>query len=260
MGFLAKKVVWIALLGVGLLLPAFSENGVKNKTQVQVKTEAMDRGCLVGKRGIAVVSDVVVQKNTWGIYGGLDVFCPLQAKDVFSDRWKLSGGFLKKLTEHFTWDLGVRYTFLQRLGFERVGHWTEIYTGIRSDLLMHPRIYFYWDQERRQKCFELKFGHDFDLSVFDWNQLTLSWENTLGFLTARRPYAQLEGGRLNRRHRYWYVETAFLLKRHLRENFSLYAGPVLTYNTGGIQSWTIANAATHRSHFCSIVFGCEVSF
>ena len=143
MDFSAKKLVCFALFGVGLLLSAFSENGVKNQTLIQLKTEAIDRGCLVGKRGIAVVSDVVVRKDAWGLYGGLDVFCPLQAKEIFSDRWKLSGGFLKKLTEHFTWDLGVRYTFLQRLGFERVGHWTEIYTGVRSDLLMHPSFYFY---------------------------------------------------------------------------------------------------------------------
>ena len=260
MDFSAKKLVCFALFWVGLLFSAFSKSGVKNKILVQLKTEAMDRGCLVGKKGIGFVSDIVVQKDTWGIYGDLDVFCPVQAKNVFSDRWKVSGGFLKKLTECFTWDVGVRYAFLQRLGFERVGHWTEFYTGIRSNLLMHPSVYFYWDQERRQKCFELKFGHDFDLSVLDWYKLTLSWENTLGLLKARRPYAQIDGGHLNRRHKYWYIETTFLLKRHFDENFSLYVGPMFTYNTGGIQSWTIANAATHRSHFCSVVFGCELSF
>ena len=260
MDFSAKKLIGFALFGLTLPCFAFSENGVKGKILVQLKTEAMERGCLVGKRGIAVVSDVVVQKDKCGFYGGLDIFFPLQAKDVFSDRWKLSGGFLKKLTEHFTWDLGFRYGFLQRLGFERVGHWTEFYTGIRSDLLMYPSFYFYWDKERRQKCFELKFGHAFDLSIFDWNQLTLSWENTLGLLKARRPYAQIDGGRLNRRHKYWYVETAFLLKYRKCESFTFYAGPMFTYNTGGIQSWTIANVATRRSHFCSVVFGCELSF
>lgn len=260
MGVSAKKIACFSLFWLSLLLSAFSENGIKSKTIVQLKTEAIERGCLVGKRGVAVVSDIVIQKNTWGLYGDLDVFCPLQAKDIFSDRWKFSGGFLKKLTEHFTWDFGIRYSFLQRLGFEHIGHWTEVYTGIRSDLLMQPKIYFYWDQERRQKCFELKFGHDFDLSVFDWKQLTLSWENTLGLLKARRPYAHFEGGRLNRKHKYWYVETAFLLKYHRWENFIFHAGPIFAYNTGGIQSWTIANAATRRSHFCSVIFGCELSF
>ena len=50
------------------------------------------------------------------------------------------------------------------------------------------------------------------------------------------------------------------MQKYGHEGFSLYVGPVLTYNTGGIQSWTIANAATYRSHFCSVVFGCELSF
>ena len=88
----------------------------------------------------------------------------------------------------------------------------------------------------------------------------MSWDNTFGLLKARRPYAQIEDGRLNRRHKYWYVETAFLLKHYVSENFSFYVGPALAYNTGGTQSWTIANVATHRSHFCSLVFGCELSF
>ena len=98
------------------------------------------------------------------------------------------------------------------------------------------------------------------MSIFDWNQLTLSWENTLGLLKARRPYAQLESGRLNRRHKYWYIESSFLLKRYLCKHFSLYFGPMFSYNTGGTQSWTIANAATHHSHLCSLIFGCELSF
>lgn len=260
MFFLAKTLVCFFLFFLGFFLHVFSENGIHTKNIVQVKTEAIDHGRLVGKRGINIASDVVVHKGTCGIYSSLEVFRPLQAKDIFSDRWKLSGGFLKKLTEHFTWDLGTRYTFLQRLGFERIGHWTEIYTGIRSDLLMQPSFYFYWDPDRRQKCFEVKFGHDFDLSIFDWNKLTLSWENTLGLLKARRPYAKIDGGSLNRRHKYWYTETAFLIKYHLRESFTFHLGPALTYNTGGTQAWTIANVATYRSHFCSLVFGCEVSF
>lgn len=250
----AKKIICVSLCYFSLLFYVFSENGVKSKTLIQLKTENIDRGCLVGKRGINVLLDVVVQKKSNGIYGTLDVFSPLQGKDLFSDRWKMSGGFLKKITEHFTWDLGIQYTFLKRLGFERIKHWQEIYTGIQSDLLMQPSFYFFWDQDRRQKCFEIKFSHEFDLSVFDWNNLSLIWENMVGILKARKPYGQIENGNLNRRHKYWYVQTAFLLKSNCRENLILEMGPVFAYNTGGVQAWTIVNRATYHSHFSGFIF------
>ncbi len=237
MFFSVKKIVCIIFCYFYLFFYLFSENGVKSKNLIQIKTANIDRGCLIGKRGVNILTEVVIQKGNNGIYGGVDVFSPLQRKDLFSDRWKMSGGFLRKITEHFTWDLGIQYTFLKKINFDHIKHWKEIYTGIQSDLLMQPSLYFFWDSERRQKCFELKFSHEFDLSVFDWNNLSLIWENMIGILKARRPYGRIENEHLNRRYKYWYVQTAFLLKSNYRKNLVIEVGPIMGYNRGGWQNY-----------------------
>ena len=166
---------------------------------------------------------------------------------------------MKKLTHHFTFDLGAKYTFLQRLGFENLHQWMTYYAGIRSDLLMEPKFYFSLNQERRQWGLETSFKYDFDLSIFDYKNCKLSWETNIGFIKGRKPYGRhpVVG---QGKYKYYYVETVLLLKKRFGTTTDFYLGPKFAYNTGGTKPNTHVNTATYRSHFCGLCFGMELSF
>ena len=231
----------------------------KINTSLTLNTEVIEQGKLVSKRSLTTHIGGLVRTDTLGFYGDLHIVSPLQYKELFPNRWSISGGVLKKLTDHFTFDLGARYTFLQRLGFEHLHQWMTYYAGIRSDLLMAPKFYCSWDPERRQWSLETSFKYDFDLSIFDYKNCKLSWETRLGFLKGRKPYGR-HSGVVQGKYKYYYVETELLLKKYFKEAFCFYIGPKFAYNTGGIQAWTRVNTATHRSHFCGLCFGMELSF
>lgn len=231
----------------------------KINASLSYNTEVIEQGKLVSKRSLTTHIDGIIRTDTLGIYSDLYIVSPLQYKTVFPNRWAISGGILKKITDHFTADFGIKYTFLQRLGFEHLHQWTTYYTGIRSDLLMSPKFYFSWDPERKQWGLESSFKYDFDLSVFDCKNYILAWETRLGFLKGRKPYGRHPEWQQGK-YKYYYIETEFLLKRQLRENIHFFLGPKLVYNTGGTQSWTFVNTGTHRSHFCGLSFGLEVFF
>lgn len=248
-----------------IILSAFvfrlSAEDIKKNAQLEInintKTEVLERGYLVGKRSVCTNVMGLVKGDRCGLYVSLDSIEPLQYKDSFSDRWKFSGGILKRLTDHFTWDLGCSYTFLQRDGFELLHHWKEWYAGIQSDLLMKPSWYFYWNSDKKQWCTELKFSYDFDLSLFDLKKIDLCWENFLGFFKGRRPYGK---NKSNAKYHCFYCGTSFLLKYRVNECCFFYMGPTFAYNTGGVKRDSIVNAATHRSHFCHLNFGVEIVF
>lgn len=228
-------------------------------TSIALKTEVTERGKLVGKRSLTTQIGSVIRANTWGIYSDLHIVSPLQYKEVFPNRWSIHGGVLKKVTDHFTVDMGIEYTFLQRLGFENLHQWMTYYAGVRSDLLMSPKFYLSWDPERRQWGLETSFKYDFDLSIFDCENYKLSWETKFGFLKGQRPYGR-HSGVVQQKYKYGYIETELLLKKRFRKMIDFYLGPKFVYNTGGTQSWTQVNTATHRSHFCGLCFGLEMPF
>jgi len=226
---------------------------------VTIETQAFNRGEEIGKKSLSTFFEGVIQRENMGLYGSLEGHVPLEEKNIFQDRWIVSGGFLKKLTPHFTFDFGIRYVWLQRDKVLRTHQWLEEYIGVRSNLLMSPKMYLFMDTEHQQWCVEYSFGYDFDLSVFEWKGWKLSWNNKFGFLKAKRPYGN-SGNRLNRKHHYKYIETNFFLKKEFKKWGSLYFGPTFVYNTGGTQPWTVVNSAIYRSHFCGLSVGLEFEF
>lgn len=231
----------------------------KINTSLTFSTEVIEQGKLVSKRSLTTHMGTLIRTETFGLYSDLHIVSPLQYKTLFPNRWAISGGVLRKLTDHFTFDLGAKYTFLQRLGFENLHQWMTYYTGIRSDLLMLPKFYFSWDPERRQWGLETSFTYDFDLSIFDYKNCKLSWGSKLGFLKGRKPYGH-RPGIVQGKYKYYYAETELLFKKYFSETFNFYIGPKFAYNTGGIQAWTHVNTATHRSHFCGLCFGMELAY
>ena len=231
----------------------------KINTSLAFNTEVIEQGKLVSKRSLTTHIGGLIRNDTLGFYGDLYIVSPLQHKALFPNRWSIYGGILKKVTDHFTFDLGAKYTFLQRLGFENLHQWMTYYAGIRSDLLMSPKFYFSWNPERRQWGLETSFKYDFDLSIFDCKNCKLSWETKLGFLKGRKPYSR-HPGVIQGKYKYYYVETELLLKKYFSETIYFYLGPKFAYNNGGTQPWTHVNTATHRSHFCGLCFGTELSF
>ena len=243
---------------VGLFMFSFMALG-SFKGSVAVETEAFDRGTQIGKRSFSAFFEGIIRGEHIGLYSSFEGRVPLESKNIFQDRWFVSGGLLKKLTPHFTLDFGVRYTWLNRDKVFRTHQWLEEYVGVRSDLLMSPRVYFFVDAEHRQWNVEFSWGYDFDLAVFECKNWKLGWSNTFGFLKAKRPYGN-SGNRLNRKLHYKYIETSFLLKRKFEKWGSLYFGPTFVYNTGGTKPWTIVNSTTYRSHFCGLSVGWEFDF
>ena len=221
-------------------------------------TETIEHGRLVSKRSVVSCFGGAIRSDRMGLYGDLKIVSPLRYKSVFPNRWAISAGYLGKLTEHFTLDIGGRYTFLQRMGFESIKQWMEYYIGARSGLLMNPKVYFTLDPKRKKWGVEFGFNYDFDLSIFDCEHFILDWQTTFGFFKGRRPYGFIS--RFNRKYRYYYIETACLLKWMRSENLSLYCGPKFVYNTGGTQSWCVVNSVTPHSHFCGLCFGAEINF
>lgn len=249
------KKSWI--IAIFLNLTCFAVHKVN--TSIALNTEVIEQGKLVSKRSLTTHVGGIIRNDTLGIYGDLHIVSPLQYKETFPNRWTICGGILKKVTDHFTFDFGTKYTFLQRLGFENLHQWITYYAGIRSDLLMAPKFYLSWDHERRQWGLETSFKYDFDLSIFDCNNCKLSWETNFGFLKGRKPYGHRQGA-IRAKYKYYYIETVLLFKKYFKGKNNFYIGPKFSYNTGGTQSWTHVNTATHRSHFCCLCFGMELSF
>lgn len=228
------------------------------KSNINVCTEKYDRGLLVGKRGVSSKFSGIISGEKNGLYIDCDIYSPLQYKDVFPNRWKIATGYLRKLTDHFTFDIGSKYSFLQRLGFERVHQWMEYAIGIRSDLLMEPKCYLFFKPEFKSWGCEVSFRHAFDLEIFELNQWELVWDTLLGFCKVRQPYGR--NNIYNRKDHYKYIETSFLLKKNVSDHFSFYLGPTFVYNTGEIKQNTVFNRATYKSHFCSLSLGMEMNF
>lgn len=229
----------------------------KINSSVAFNTEVIEQGRLVSKQSLTTHIGGVIRNDTWGIYNDFNIVSPLQYKNLFPNRWSIYGGFLKKLTEHFTFDLGVKYTFLQRFGFEPLHQWMKYYAGIRSNLLMTPKFYLSWDHKRRQWSVETSFKYDFD--IFDCKDCKLSWETKFGFLKGRKPYGRRQGF-IQRKYKYYYIEIELLLKRRFKDAMDFYIGPKFAYNSGNKKYRTIVNTATHHSRFCSLCFGLELSF
>ncbi len=226
---------------------------------VGVETEKYDRGLLVGKRGFSSKISVIVRGNKNGAYTDCDVYLPFQYRENFSSRWKFGAGYLKKLTKHFTFDCGCKYVFLQRLGFEHVHQWMEYSVGIRSDLLMEPRIMMFFKPKCKEWGCEFSFKYTFDLEVFDFNKSELVWDNLIGFCRVRQPYGR-RGGLYNKKDHYKYIETSLLLKKSVNDNLCFYLGPTFAYNTGGTQRSTLFNCATYKSHFCGLSIKIDFKF
>ena len=169
------RMRWRTLWVVVTLLNVTCYAVHKINTSLALNTEVIDQGKLVSKRSLTTHIGGLIRNDTLGFYNDLYIVSPLQHKTVFPNRWSIHGGILKKITDHFTFDLGAKYTFLQRLGFENLHQWMTYYAGIRSDLLMSPKFYFSWDPERRQWGLETSFMYDFDLSIFDCKNCKLSW-------------------------------------------------------------------------------------
>lgn len=250
---LRLKIFWIILALINVTGYAVH----KLNTSVAFNTEVMEQGKLVSKRSLVTQLSGVIKNDTFGLYTDWCIVSPLQYKELFPNRWVISGGVLKKVTDHFTFDFGAKYTFLQRLGFENLHQWMTYYLGVRSDLLMQPKFYLSWDPERHQWGLESSFKYDFDLSIFDCTGYKLSWETTFGFLRGRKPYGR---HRVMKKYKCYYIETELLLRKYFGEAINFYIGPKFACNTGGTQSWTYINTATHRSQFCGLCFGLELSF
>lgn len=229
------------------------------KGNINICSEKYDRGLLVGKRGVSSKISSVIRGEKNGLYVDCDIYSPLQYRETFPNRWKISAGYLKKLTDHFTLDIGSKYSFLQRLGFEHVHQWMEYAVGIRSDLLMEPQCYLFFKPEFKEWGCEVSFTHAFDLDIFDLNKWEFVWNCSLGFSKTKRPFGR-NGGIADRKDHYEYVESAFLLKKSLHDHFCFYVGPTFVYNTGGTYRNTVFNRATYKSHFCSLKLGIEMNF
>ena len=228
------------------------------KGSISLSSEKYDRGLLVGKRGVSSNFSGIIRGDKNGLYVDCNIFSPLQYKDVFPNRWKIAAGYLRKLTDHFTLDVGGKYNFLQRLGFERVHQWMEYAVGIRSDLLMEPKCYLFFKPEFKAWGCEFSFKHAFDLEIFELNQWELVWDTSFGFCKVKQPYGR--NRRHNRKDHYKYIETSFSLKKSVNDHFLFYFGPTFVYNTGGIKQDTLFNRATYRSHFCSLSLNMEYVF
>ncbi len=248
-----RHVLWGSVFFVNALLLGFF------KGSVAIDTEVYDRGCEIGKRSLSTFCEGGIRGDRLGIYGNLEGHVPLRGRDIFKNRWIFSGGSLRKLTPHFTFDVGGRHTVLQHDNSALCNQWFEMYAGVRSDLLMTPQMYLFLDKKHKQWCVECRWGYDFDLSIFDFKRLKLSWNNKIGFLEAKRPYGHHRND-LNRRYHYKYVEMNFWLKKEVEKLGCFYCGPTFVYNTGGTQPWTIVNAKTYRSHFCGLNFGFSLEF
>lgn len=236
------------------IIPSWCDKYAALSSAITFHTEALDRGCLMGKRSLGGhVIGVLYSKKHFALYGDADGNFPLQHKERYSDRWKIGLGVLGKVSEYFTLDIGCRYHFLQRYGFESLHRWWEWHIGVRSDLLMAPQCYFYWDKERRQWGVELKFCYNFQL--FDSDKQWISWENQWGFFKGKYPF-----GTFRKKYHYMYFGTSFFYKIQINDHCKIYAGPTLVYNTGGTRADKVINNATHRSHFFNLNFGLELQF
>ena len=251
-------ILWILCIGCSSFAsdwqPKWSKGAI-NAT-FEGRTKLLERGRLVAQNSFYSHLTGLIRKEQWGLYGDCETILPLQNRSLFSNRWKFAGGFLKKATEHFTLDVGLSYTRLSRQTFELLPHWTENYCGVRSDLLMQPSCYFFWDYDRHQWGIENQFHYDFDLSIFDLDRLSIVWENKLGFWKGRRPYGP-HAGKRNRKYRYINLETGIFLTYKIKSCW-FYAGPTFAYNSGGTKPDTLINTATHRSHFSTWRFGCKM--
>lgn len=250
----------ILCIGCSSLASDLQPTSPKSALNVSVerRTKSLERGRLVAQNSFYSHLTGVLRKKSWGLYGDCETIIPSQNRSLFSNRWKIAGGFLKKATEHFTLDVGLSYTRSSRQTFEFLPHWIENYCGVRSDLLMQPSFYAFWDHDRHQWGVENQFHYDFDLSIFDLNRLSIVWENKVGFWKGRRSYGR-HAGKRNRKYRYIHLATGLFLTYKIK-NCWFYAGPTLSYNSGGTKSTTLVNTATHRSRFSTWRFGCKIIF
>ncbi|MDR1255006.1 MAG: hypothetical protein LBJ78_03215 [Puniceicoccales bacterium] len=227
---------------------------------IHFKSEDIQRGSLKAKRGIEPHMMLLVKNEKRGFYVETKAFLPTQCKNLFGDRWMLGAGYLQKLTDFFTWDLGAQYNFLYRIPKDQLGHWRELYTGIKTDLLLAPSFYIYHDFERRQWCWEIKFNYDFDLEVFGWKHWTLETICTYGYLKYKKPFGGVRSNVWERKDHYWYTELSLFLTYHFNDYCCAKIGPQFSYNRDGTNPYSSANEATHHSHLCSLNAGLSYYF
>ena len=231
-------------------------SNVKVESNIRFKTEDITRGALKAKRGMEPHALFLVKNNDWGVYFETRAFLPVQYKRKFGDRWSFNVGYLKKVTAFFTWDMGAQYNLLQCGPTNQLSYWRELYTGIRTDLLLSPSFYIYHDFERRQWCVEIQFAYDFELT--DSGKWTLDTSFTWGYLKAKKPFGGIRSGYWNRKNHYWYTELEALLAYHISDDICIKMGPHFAYNRDGTGPYSIANERTHHSHLCSLII--ELSY
>ncbi len=237
----------------GLLYGEKADSNVRIEGKVCFKTEDILRGALKAKRGVEPHALLIIKNEKRGVYAETCAFLPTQYKQKFGDRWSFSAGYLQKITEFFTWDVGGQYNLLRRAPKDQLSYWRELYTGIKADLPLNPSFYLYHDLERRQWCVEIQCAHDFDL--FDSDKWALESLFSWGYVKAKRPFGGVRSGAWNRKNHYWYTSLQLLLAYHVNDELCIKMGPQFTYNRDGTRPYSIANEATHHSHLCSFSMG-----
>lgn len=230
------------------------------KSEIRYQTEAFSRGALIAKQSLYGHAEGVIRTEKMGLYGSIETYCQKSQKERFSDRWVVSTGFLKKLTPHFTMDLGTKYTRLEKQCADSVQQWAEAGLGVRSDLLMSPRFYFWISPKQKQWCFEGNLSYLFEDIFFDSKNVQLQWNISFGYLKAKRPCGCRFANTINRKLKYGYLQTELLFRYACKDYGSFYMGPSLAWNSAKTGADSIVNKGLKHARFCGWVAGMEIVF
>lgn len=225
-----------------------------------VTGQYVKKGSLKSQQALQPHLLLLIRDKKHGFYLETGANLPTKAKHLFKDEWRFSAGHLYRLTEFFEWDLGGTYTWLKNPSSGQLGHWREIYTGIRTDLILAPSIYLFHDFERRQWNLELSFGYDFELEEFGWHNWALETKILLGWLKAKKPFGGQRGPAWDRKNHYLYIEAGFNLALFLSDSLVFKMGPCWAYNRDGNQPYSVANEHGNHSHLLWWTTGLEFRF
>ncbi|OHE71220.1 MAG: hypothetical protein A2007_05075 [Verrucomicrobia bacterium GWC2_42_7] len=238
-----KTIIFILLIGGGVfghLTATEKDKDISLSGGVGYESEDVSRASK--QSGPALQGSLQLNYETANgeIYVGSWNNYPFSRKTLVAVESDPYFGYQHNLGEVFYADFGYIYNWKVNPPASVLGHSNEVYVGVSGDVMLTPKVYGYYDLDKRQWTLESAIGYSFDLNELGAPNTSLDVGLLVGILRAKSAYGPLRP----RRNGYAYFGTTADIVYHFNDVFCFKIG--IRYAANNDKPTGVANDIGHH--------------